>query len=299
MGGQFIQLPRPGETSDEWTLVGEGDQPHLDGAVTALDVSFPKGQLARRAEANLISTIGRTSPVGELPPDITPESPEGKAFLKMVKDLGSKITAGVHPQGGKVYPLEIAAQTGTLFQQILEGEARMVAWALLSVDATLGRGSNVYNDPALQAVPQHLKRRDVGVIERAATNLFAVLCLLNQGPDVEAPRLLGHLPDVDQEKKRAAANAETEADGKRLIAFHAALFAERSNGFPLTQERIDALATFYRVPAPMLPPEGLPPPLQRLPPVEVPPGGGGGAVPAPEPDSSAPAKTAADAALPP
>jgi hypothetical protein len=260
--GERIRLPKPGTTDGHWTVLGEGNVPHLDGAICALDVSFTKGQLARRAEANLSDAIGRASVVGELPPDVNINSPEGKDMLAMLRDLGSKIRVGIHMSKARVYPFEIATQTGELFPQLLEGDARHVAWALLGVDATLGRGENVYNDPTLQSVPQHLKRRDVGTVERGASNLFAAISALNQGERAQPPRLVGHLPDAEQDarresvqKRRAADDAHLRAEVDRLATFSATLAAARAAGFTVDQQYVEELAAII---IPMLPVPQLP-----------------------------------------
>ena len=254
--GEYIPLPPPGTTDGHWTVVGEGDRPHEDGAVISLDMSFVAGQLGRRAFANMISTMGKASPICELPDEVSPDEQEGKDMLGMVKALGTKQAAGVHRKGGRVYPFEVTSRTGDLLPQVTDEQARMVAWALLGHDATISRG-DVYNDPTAQSVPQDLTREDVRAFALACSNLFAVLARLNLGVDVEAPRLVAVLPDADQDARRKAANERRAAlDAHRsaqLAAGKAAaeqITAERAAGVVVDETRV---AQVYEI-AGLLPP---------------------------------------------
>ncbi len=242
--GNYLPLPKPGSTDGHWTVVGEGDRPHEDGAAISLDMSFIAGMRARRAFANMIDTMGKASPLCELPDEVSPDEQEGKDMLAMVKALGTKQAAGVHRKGGKVYPFEVTSRTGDLLPQVTDEQARMVAWALLGHDATISRG-DVYNDPTAQSVPQDLTREDVRAFALACSNLFEVLARLNVGADVEAPRLVAVLPDVDQDARRKAANERRAAlDAHRtaqLAAGKAAaeqITAERAAGVVMDDARV-------------------------------------------------------------
>lgn len=256
--GARIRLPKPGTTDGLFTVIGEGDQPHLDGAITALDMSFIAGQRGRRAFANLTDTMGKASVIGEMPPEIATTTPEGVAMLNMVRALGTSQTAGVHPHGGKVYPFEVTTQTGQLLPQLTDQEARMVAWALLGHDATISRG-DVYNDPTAQAVPEDLTRENVRVFCSGVNALLALLAALNAG-DVDPPVLSGVLPDSDQDARlkaedgrRAAQDEHDAAVLERTKLLLEQLGAARTAGIVLTQAYVDELAAAARVPAPRLP----------------------------------------------
>lgn len=314
-GGQRIQLPRPGETDGEWTVVGDGDQPHLfRAAIVALDVCFTAGMLAWRARSNLGMRAGEACRVGNLPEGVPVHTPDvdGKPVRGIGEDaadalagLGVEASAALFPFGMKVEAVEITTRgAAEYFHADLLDTILLVALAVMGHGGALAKTDAQYRSEGGREVdvPEALTRRDVGAIERACGAIFAWLARANAGEDVETPRLDGHLPDADQAERRKAEDLETAAEGARLLQFHAAIHAERDNGFAFTgasgQKRIDALAKRFCVEAPLLPPEGLPPVLVKVPAPTVPITGEAAApLPAP-PGATPPAGAAAPAASP-
>ena len=87
---------------------------------------------------------------------------------------------------------------------------------------------------------------DFGCIERCFhTGVMEVWAALNFGDSSLAPRRTYLLPDADEEAWRAAV-------GTRRQAFYADVAAARANGFPITQDFVDALALEYDVAPPEL-----------------------------------------------
>jgi hypothetical protein len=249
--GDRIPLPKPGTTDGHWTIVGEGDQPHLDGAILALDASYVAGQMARRAFSNLTNTLGKASVVGELPDTIATTDPAGVDMLKMVKSLGTTQTAGVHQKGARVYAFEVTTRTGELLPDMTNDQVRMVAWALLGHDASITRGDTVYNDPTAQAVPEDLTREGVKVYTGAVNSILALLSRLNIGAEAEPPKLVGVLPDSDQDARLKAAAERAKGRAERHALLIAAIEAERGLGL-VTQQRVNLLAAEFDAPAPII-----------------------------------------------
>lgn len=223
---RYVLLPRPGETDLHWTVFGTGDFPHRRGAIIALPMCFVGGQLGRRAMAKMLSTIGRTSPIGELPENIktldvkedgtVSENPIATDMLEALVAVGETQTAMIHMKGARVYPFEVNAQTGNLFPQWMQIDAQAIQWAILGHDRAIAEG-DTYTDPKAQSVPQDLTRRDVGAIERGFSALVTGLARMNAercGP-IE---LRGHLPDVDQDDRRKAENERRAADDAHRAA---------------------------------------------------------------------------------
>lgn len=257
-GGQRVQLPKPGTTVGEWTVVGEGDQPHaLDAAITALDMAFTSGMLSWRARANLGKTAGRASPVGYMPkgfpvnsaPDADGNAVHGpgEAAAETLAGIGTEHEGALFPFEFKLDKFELTT-TGAaeFFHQDLLDTLLLVMLAVIGRGGGLAKTDAQYQGPTEMDVPESLVRRDVGIFERAATGLFEMLARMNAGPDVETPRLDGHLPDADQEQR-------IQDYGKRRAAYIADLAAEKAIGIPLTQEHADALAKKYRVESVVLP----------------------------------------------
>lgn len=310
-GNQWIQLPRPGTTEGEWTVVGEGDMPHLDAAICSLDMPFTAGMLAMRARSNLGQSAGRASPIGYMPEDVpvhTPPDANGNAVQGPGEDaaetlaaLGTEQTAALFPHGFKVDKFELTT-TGAAeyFASDLRDLLMMVSLAVSGHAQALGKTDAQYQSQEGREVdvPEALTRRDVRAIERAADGIFAMLAEMNSGlPAEKAPKLEGHLPDADQAERVKAQQEQDQREAEKHAKAHAALYAERSNGFdfpptPEGQARLDALFARFGCLAPKIPPQGLPPVIVKLPPTETtltpetavpkpPPAGDGAATPPP------------------
>lgn len=238
---RFVQLPRPGETDGHWTVFGRGDRPHLRGAIRALDVSFVAGALSRRARANLLKTLGRQSPVGELPGSTAVDSPEGKALERVVAGLGTTTTGAVLPGGAKISAFSLTTQTAGLFIDDANLNVQDVELAILGRSETLAKMDAQYvakGGPS-ERVPEKLVRADTKIIRNGFDALAARLSRENAG-DCGKIYLEPHLPDTEQDARRAARQ-------QRRKAYLEELAAEKVLGATITQEHADALAEQYDV----------------------------------------------------
>lgn len=287
IGGARIQLPRPGTTEGEWTVLGigkGGDQPHLRGAICALDMEFTAGMLARRARSNLGVSAGRASPVGILPPGIASGDEIGLSCAETLAGLGTEQTAALFPSGSasasgdnrfKLDKFELTtAGAADYFRTDLQDSILMVALAIMGRGGSLAKTDAQYSNPAEMEVPEKLTRRDVLSIERAANGLFRMLAERNSGPRRLYPKLQGHLPDMEQEQRIKAKQARELSELDKLTKFHGVIAVERDNGFlfagPAGQARLEEIAAAGGVKAPLLPPDGLPPALVKIPKPTVP-----------------------------
>lgn len=294
--GGYHQLPRPGETDGFWTLVADGDRPHLDGAITALDTQYVAGSIAERARANVIVDAGRASPVYEMPVDVPTNGPEGKAAQATIAGLGTRRTGAVLPGGGELSKYEPGSQTYAFFAEALRDRITMVELALLGRGGTTAKPDAQYQPASgiQNNVPEDLIRADVTTIERSVGALFALLARLNQNlPADRAPRLHGNLPDTDQAAKRAAEQAQRAADdAHRKAQLEAAALAaaqvktEREAGLLVDDARIATIYALAGVEAAKLPPASPPPTVAQ---------GATSGAPAPAAPTSAPSPAAGPA----
>lgn len=289
-GMRFVQLPRPGTTDGEWTVIGTGkggDQPHLRGAIVALDMPFTAGMLALRARSNLGVSAGKASPLGFLPDKVpvrttnadgTPGHGIGEEAAETLAAVGSEQTAAIFPHGMDVKPFELTTTgAAAYFDTDLKASLLMVALAIMHHGGSLAKTDAQYRSEGGREVdvPEALNRRDVNAFERGVNGLFAMLARMNRElPPERAPRLSGHLPDADQDKRKLAQQAIAKGEAAKLAAFWGAVYVEREHceipATPDGQARLDTIAERCGVTAPRIPPEGLVPLLVKLPPPKVP-----------------------------
>lgn len=282
---RFIQLPRPGETDGHWTFVADpvgADQPHLNGAVTALDVPYVGGAILTRSMYALSKTLGRQGIYGKMPPETQVQgtdggmSAEGKAMRRTVAGFGLSEAEAVIPHEAELDAVSLTAQTAGLFPEFSAVNVRDVELAILGHAGAMAKEDAQYQakDGVERKIPQHLERAD----ERTICSAFEALANLVAGENVSMPTrvfLLGHLPNAEDDERRAAEQERDLAEGKKWEAFWKAVDMERAQGFELLpnpegQARLDHVAKTCGVTAPKIPSEGLPPPLVKLPKPTVP-----------------------------
>ena len=283
---RFIQLPRPGETDGHWTFVADpigADQPHLSGAVTALDVPYVGGAIMSRSMYALSKTLGRQGILGKMPPETQVQgaaqqgqpadglSPEGRAMRRTVAGFGLTEGEAVIPHEADIKAVEITGQTAGLFPSFAALNLRDVEMAILCHAGTTAKqdAQFVPKDGVETKVPQHLERADVRTIRNGFERLVNLLAMENAG--VEGIELRDHLPNAEDDERLAAKQLRDKTEADKHKSAHAALYAERANGFdfpptPEGQADLDALFARFGCRAPKIPAGGLPPVTVKLPP---------------------------------
>lgn len=249
--GKRIPLPKPGTTDGHWTLVGEGDQPHLDGAITALDTAFVAGQRGRMSYSKATDAAGRASPYAVLPEKMAVDSDEGRATKKAIVAIGMTQIGAVFPHGVEIDKYEMASGTTPLFVPLSEQESKMVALALLGHAGTISQPDGQYTNPQAQAVPEDLARDNVNVFCGAVNAILRMLAAVNVGADAEPPVYVGVLPDSDHDARKKAEDERRKGRAERTKMLLEVIEAERKLG-PVDQERIDTLAADFDVLPPKL-----------------------------------------------
>ena len=231
-----------------WTVIGHGKRPHLDGAVRAVALEYVGGGLAWRDRLSRSAGAGRNVPIAELREGIAVNDEIGKSVQAMVASLGLPNRGGVVPSGTKITPLNLDASDAGYFSSLESDQLTRIALAILGQSGTLTKDGKVYTSPLFGDVAEYLVEDDVGAVEIGIrTGLFAPLVALDY-PNVsprDVPKLVGPLPDTGEAER-------IKLFGERLIAFHAAIEAEKQNGFIVDQERVNVLADRYGVPPPRL-----------------------------------------------
>jgi hypothetical protein len=229
-----------------WTIIGHGENPHLNGAVRALGLEFMKAGFAERDRNNYSAMHGIPKPLGFMPPDMAVGSPEGEAFAETVQNLSEPGSGGAFMNGSDVKMLEASADTSRVFSDIVASSRSNIACALLGTDGTLNKGTGgVYTAPVYEGVVTWIIRSDVTCTETGINyGLIAPYTALNYG-NVPAPKLVIPLPDWDRD-------ARTKSYADRLKAFHEIVGRERQNGFRVSEERVRQLARSLEIEPPEL-----------------------------------------------
>jgi len=230
---RYIQLPRPGETSEDgrWTVLGNGDRPHeTEGAIRALDVAYVAGTLAPRSRSGLLKTLGRQVPVASLPGTTPVDSPEGKAAEAVVAGMGVTAAGAVLPGGTTLTGFAFTTPTAHFYVDDAQLTERAVALAVLGRAGALGKTDAQYPSPVEAEVPEDLVRDLVGAVERGISALFNHVARRNNDALPEPIRVCGHMPDTEQVARR-------DAEGKAMLQVAAVLKAEGDAGCSVTQDR--------------------------------------------------------------
>ncbi len=240
-GGRRIRLPKPGTSNARWTVIGEGDAPHLGGCVCGLDVSYTADGVARKSRSNLGTAYGRACPVLFTPTGVQAvdengdATPEFEAAATVVAGLGTGRSGAVVPggDGAKLDKFEVTGSSAGFFHDAMMDELLRVSLVIMGRGGSLAKTDAQYQTPAEMDVPESLNRADAGLIERAASGLLSLIAAMNQeGVCVE---VCGNMPDTDIDASRAA-RAERELKRTEILK------ARREAGIEVTQEDSDALA---------------------------------------------------------
>lgn len=243
----------------KFTLLGDTEEPHFDGAIRALATEVIDGRLTQQARANYVDKYGSPKLIGEMPEKVAVRTPEGDAFFEALSTIRGPDGFGVIPHGAKVDWYSISAQQSTVFKDSLDNVWQYVAAILLGTDGTMSPSTGVYSAPIFAGVRRDLIDRMLKAMVRGvnmghvspwlAFNFAASIADRRaQGLWVD-PVLDIPLPDPD-------ADARMKSYAERVEKLHAIVKAERDAGFDVTQERVNQLAEKLDVEAPVLAPKG-------------------------------------------
>ena len=241
-----------------WTLVASGEEPWRQGAVRAIGLEYVDAAFTRYDRSDYADNQGRPKPYAILPPSTkvsatvpgtTPAEPtEGDLVLDSLRTLMESDAGAAFANGTTLGQLPVAAEVAGLFKDILESDAEGVAIAILGTDGTVSKGTGgVYSSPMFQGVAENTIASDVGCYSLGATHVLERWRGTNYAESRTPLVAVIQMPDTDRD-------ARTKSRAERTAAFHAAIKAERDNGFLVNQERVDALAREFDIEPPTLAP---------------------------------------------
>jgi hypothetical protein len=176
--------------------------------------------------------------------------PEAAAFLRMLQDVMSgDAGVGLRPFGSKTEVLANDSNAWQVFKELIENREKAAARIYLGTDAILGAvgGAPGVDISALFGVASTKLQGDFEAIEQALrTGVFEPWTAINEGDSKLAPWWVYQLPDTDSARK-------SDEQAKKRANLTAAIKDLKENGFEVTQEVVNALASELGVsPAPKL-----------------------------------------------
>src|SRR5262249_11327184 len=85
----------------KFTLIGDSEEPHFDGAIRALGLEVLDGALVKQARASYVDRYGNPKWVGFMPEGVAVRSPEGDAFFDALATIQGPNGFGALPFGSK------------------------------------------------------------------------------------------------------------------------------------------------------------------------------------------------------
>lgn len=256
-GRKFIAMTNDGPVDmvsgdGKWTLIADSEEPHFMGAIVALHEEVIEGIFTKRALANYIDRYGNPKWIAEMPPGTGVGTAEGNAFFNALATIRGPDGFGVIPNGAKMEMKGLVAGASTVIKDALESHWQYIASVLLGSDGTMTRGSGVYSAPIFAGVRRDLVDRDLRCMVRGTNSghispylRFNYATSIASAKGWKSPYLDIPLPDPD-------ADARIKSYSGRVLSFHAIIKEERTQGFEITQERVEQLAKSLEIEPPKL-----------------------------------------------
>jgi hypothetical protein len=236
----------------KFTLIANNEDPHMFGAIVALGEEGFDGRSTQKARAGWINKYGNPKLVGIMPAGVAPNTPEGNAFEQAMGTLMGPDGRGILPHGAELGFEGLTAEKSSSFKEALDCNWQYCAAIILGSDGTMTRGTGVYSAPIFAGVRRDLVDDDLTSEVRGLNQAHIhPYTLGNYEASIESssgwfdPYLDIPLPDPDSD-----ARIKSYAD--RVKALHETIAQERSNGFEVTQDRVNQLAESYEVDPPTL-----------------------------------------------
>lgn len=232
-----------------WCIFSQVDhEPWRWGAIVATALIWYDRAFGVRDRGRASTSHGNAKMLGELPDGIGIDSPEGLAFLELLRTMHEALPYGIHPYGSKVQMLTNTSSSWQIFQEIINGRARNAAQVYLGHDSgTSSVGGNYIKDGRLFNITVDIVEGDLGALSRGIREgVIEPWAAINFGDSTYAPTRRWLMPDADED-------ARLDTAAKRRAGFNAALAGTRDAGIPIDQPLVNVLAAEFGVAAPLMP----------------------------------------------
>lgn len=238
----------------KFTLIGDTEEPHFDGAIRAAGLEVLDGALVKQARASYVDRYGNPKWAATMPPNVSTRSKEGDDFFDALRVIQGPDGYGAFPHGSKYEVVQMTSSQSTVFKDALDNIWQYVAAIYLGSDGTMTRGTGVYSAPIFAGVRRDIVDRRLKAMVRGVNAghvapwlAFNYEASIAADPEWTDPVLEIPLPDPD-------ADARMKSYAERSQALVAQVKAERDAGFLITQERVNEIAGQLDVSPPTLAP---------------------------------------------
>lgn len=244
-------------------------EPWKHGALIATAMLWADHAFGVRDRSKAGTAHGNAKVVGTMPEGMPLEdgggklTPDAQAFLELLRAIASVDTpVGIKPFGSAVDYITNNSQAWQIFKEIIDSGDKAADRIYLGTP-TIAPAAGGDAVGYLFGVRNDIVEGSLRAIERGLlTGTIEPWCAINFGDSSLAPNRTYLIPDNDEDMRRKSL-------GERNEAFHKAIAAAKANGFAVTQEYANALATAFGVTAPNLPVEPVRGPTITLAPADV------------------------------
>jgi hypothetical protein len=204
-------------------------------------------QFGVRDRSRASTSHGNAKMIGELPEGVAIDSPEGEAFLMLLRTMHEALPYGIRPAGSKTEMMVNQSASWQIFKEIIDSRLGDAARVYLGHDGTIrAAGGNYIKDGYLFGVSADIVEADLRTLERGFfEGVLQPWTALNFGDSSLAPMRRWLMPDADEDTRRASI-------AERRTKFWADLAAARAAGVVVDQAFVIALAEEFGVRAPQL-----------------------------------------------
>lgn len=254
----FVAITREAANCDiidgdgKWTIIATSDEPFTQGAVRALGPEYLAGGFTEQAQQAYIDAWANPHPIATMPPNIGPETPEGRLFFAAAQEFRKPGGVILLPNGATLTMAEMHATASKVTDQALARVVMYVFFALLGNNGSAGKvgEGGVYPSPHLFDAKEEIVRDDTRAIVRGINQgRVRPWTQINIGEVATYPALDIPLPDPEQD-------ARAKSFGERVAKLEEILAKKYENGQSPTQEQVDELALGLVVPSPTVSPIG-------------------------------------------
>jgi len=226
-----------------WTVFSQHEvSPWHYGAVVPVALAWADRAYGVRDRSRASTSHGNAKMVGELPEGIAIDSPEGAAFMLLLRTMHEALPYGIRPHGAKLDMMVNTSTSWQIFDSITSNRLKDIARVYLGHDGSVSAtGGNYVKDGFLFGVSTSIVEADLSALERGIfEGAIEPWCALNFGDSTLAPRRVWRMPDADVTTNREDLAAAT-------TAYLEAIEGYRRAGFVVDQAVAETLAERFGV----------------------------------------------------